>query len=81
MLVVRARLDFHKAVSPFFESDNVRLAEGGRIIAFENFISALFEIFYGEFFSGSSKKFFTKVFLWILHIPLSLITLMCSAVP
>ncbi len=63
VLVRRARLYFDETISVPFQGDDVRLAEGGNVIAFENFIAVLFEIFYGDLFSGLSKKFFTKVFL------------------
>ena len=58
------RLDFHEAsVAVAALRDNIRFAEGGRIILLQNFIAVLFQVFAGEGLSLPSQKFFTNVFL------------------
>ncbi len=63
MVVRRARFDLDETVGIPLEGDDIRLAVGGDVVAFEDAVAVPFEIFYGEFFSRSSKNFFTKVFL------------------
>lgn len=59
--VARPRFHFHEAIVPVFQRNDIRLAEGGLIIALYEFVTVFFEVFAGEILSLPSQNLVTKV--------------------
>ena len=79
--VRKARLDLAEHHRFPVLRDDVRLAEGGAVVAFQDLVAAPFQVSRGEFFSLSAENFFVNVLRCISHNPYSLIASRCAFVP
>lgn len=56
-----SRLHLDESIHPRLERDDIRLSERRGVIAFEDLITAFFQVFAGGVLSAPSQNFFTKV--------------------